>query len=341
MLNMNAKTGRHALEARYNRVPPGLGAQETRARLEGFLKKGLKPFQEGTERIMGFNAVMLNVTDIASQSEMPLAAKDLLTRGGGQIKTQRGAPNRTLKLWGARFRFGTESGGTSRNSLQCMEACVDFLNDLHATSGPVNFFAAMRFWLRRIRDLFRNAPLSVDYSTSETLQVFVGRLVGKVREREKLTTGTKLMGAVMQHLVGAKLELILGSGRVEHHPATQADQQYGRFGDFEADECVFHVTTAPAERLIQKCVANIEANKKPIIITLSDKVAAAAGLAQNMEVDSRIEVIGFEVFLAHNVIERTLARRTQCRVVVEELVEKYNALVAKHEPLSGIRLKVD
>jgi hypothetical protein len=148
------------------------------------------------------------------------------------------------------------------------------------------------------------------------------------------------MGTVMQHIVGAKLDLVLGEGKIVHHCANQADLQYDRSGDFEIDDTIIHVTTAPMERLINKCKQNLDDGKRPMIVTLSTKTAAAEQLAQNEGVEDFIEMVDFEAFIVYNLLELSLANTSFCKVQVEDLIRRYNILIETYEPVHGIRLSV-
>jgi len=78
---------------------------------------------------------------------------------------------------------------------------------------------------------------------------------------------------MLQHLVGAKLDLVLGNGKIEHHGFSVADQSTERRGDYEVEGVAIHVTTHPSEALVRKCAANLQAGLKPVIVTIGDGVA--------------------------------------------------------------------
>jgi len=54
---------------------------------------------------------------------------------------------------------------------------------------------------------------------------------------------------MLQHLVGAKLNLLLDDP-IKHHGASVADDVSGREGDFVVEDVAIHVTTSPTEALI-------------------------------------------------------------------------------------------
>lgn len=59
-----------------------------------------------------------------------------------------------------------------------------------------------------------------------------------------------IAGTMLQHLVGAKLNLLLDSP-LQHHGANVADDVSGREGDFIVEDVAIHVTTSPSEALIR------------------------------------------------------------------------------------------
>ncbi len=79
----------------------------------------------------------------------------------------------------------------------------------------------------------------------------------------------------MQHLVGAKLSLLLGDEKVQRFGFSVADEVSGRGGDFVIGDIAMHVTTMPGEALMRKCKANLEAGIRPVIVTMFKHVPGA------------------------------------------------------------------
>lgn len=292
-------------------------------------------------RTKGFIAVMLNVTDLASAAGYPLDPERFFTEGRGQVRNQRGSrPSQILEEWQLPFRFGTESGGTSRGSIGYCEDWVGILNQIFEAHGAVGHGHLMQFWVEKAEALFAHEPVAVRFEGKQTLRAFVRRLIEEVRKKERETTGVKALGAVLQHMVGAKLELVLGPGQVVHHSVSQSDAQTGRAGDFAVGDYAIHVTTAPSEQLIRKCADNIRDGAKPIIVTLASKAAAADQLAQNFDLEDEIEIFEFEPFIVHNLVERALVSASKPRITVEQLVAAYNRIVDEQDPVNGVRISL-
>jgi len=62
---------------------------------------------------------------------------------------------------------------------------------------------------------------------------------------------------MLQHQVGAKLDVVLGQGKIQHQGSSVADHSTERNTDFQVEAVTIHVTTNPTEALIRKCAANL------------------------------------------------------------------------------------
>jgi len=109
-------------------------------------------------------------------------------------------------------------------------------------------------------------PLLFELSDRCSVRTAIRDLLKQAEQHQKEDAGTMFLGAVLQHLVGAKLELVLGH-EVEGHGAFVADDVTGRLGDFQIEDFVIHVTTSPGEALLRKCAANLDHGLRPLIIT--------------------------------------------------------------------------
>ncbi len=64
---------------------------------------------------------------------------------------------------------------------------------------------------------------------------------------------------MLQYLVGAKLIFTLPDLTIGRNGASVADTVSAHSGDFVIGSSIIYCTTAPAEGLIRKCVANLQA----------------------------------------------------------------------------------
>lgn len=144
---------------------------------------------------------------------------------------------------------------------------------------------------------------------------------------------------MLQHLVGAKLDVVLGVGAIKHHGFSVADHSTERGADFEVDGAAIHVTTHPSEALIRKTAGNLQHGLRPVIVTLSDGVEGAAYLLKNTEWKDRVDVIDAAQFLTANVYERSFFKASACKATLVSILERYNAIVAECETDPVLRIR--
>ncbi len=147
-------------------------------------------------------------------------------------------------------------------------------------------------------------------------------------------------GAMLQHLVGAKLELAIPEVAIGHNGFSVSDSVSNRSGDFVIDDSVIHVTTSPGEAVIRKCKSNIDSGAKPIILTLADGVTVARALATNAGLAGRIDIMDAEQFLTGNLHELSLFKSTARRPTLECLVEAYNRIIQENETDPSLRIEI-
>jgi hypothetical protein len=275
-------------------------------------------------------SVALVVTRHGKKLGMPLDPEALLTDGGGQVMgLGKSAVQSILKDHGIDRVLAEEGGRTSRGSVGNMRKYVAFLNDLH-TESPIDFNQVEAWWIERVTEFFSGKPFVLRFDASKSLRSVVRDLLLQAEKRQAQANGTTFVGTMLQHLIGAKLNLILDSP-LQNHGANVADDVSGREGDFIIEDVVIHVTTSPSEALIRKCRRNLNNSMKPIIITTNRGALLAEGLAEQANMTDRIDVFEAEQFLAGNLYEIGKFAQSGRRTTAEQLISKYNAIVDECE----------
>jgi len=146
---------------------------------------------------------------------------------------------------------------------------------------------------------------------------------------------------MLQHLVGAKLSLILPLDMFQIHGASVADSPTDRSGDYVVNNTIIHCTTAPGEPLIQKCKSNIRASCLPVIITIYDRVKTAFDLAADADLNGRIEVWDIQQFLSTNISEHSMFDGAARNAKLADIIEKYNAIIAEVETDPSLRIEFE
>jgi len=271
----------------------------------------------------------------------PLNPDDFLTENKGQIAGL-GGPNlkKILSEHGITQTLAAEGGRTSRGNMGLMIKYFEFLNESNEIS-PVDIDALENHWADQIREYFRNQPFTLTADPSRTIAASLEELFDQARKRQKQNPGTQYLGAVLQHLVGAKLSVILPQDKFHIHGASVADSPTDRSGDFVINTTILHCTTAPGEPLIQKCKLNIRAGCQPIIITIYDRVKTAFDLSADADLSGRIEVWDIQQFLSTNISEHSMFDGSARNVKLADIIEKYNAIIAEAETDPSLRIEFE
>lgn len=284
-------------------------------------------------------SVVLVINRLASQMKLPIDSSQLLTDGGGQVKgLGKAAAQAILKEHGIDRVLSEEGGRTSRGSIKNMQSYVALLNELH-NAKALDFYAMEAWWIKKVQAFFSAKPFKFRVDTSKSMRSAVHDLIDQAFKRQREMPGTMFAGAIFQHLVGAKLELLL-PGKVEHNGFSVADAPSNRHGDFLADDVCIHVTTAPGEALLRKCKANLESGKRPLVVTTMAGVAGIEALARNANIEGRVDAFDIEQFIASNIYELSRFTSAERRITVEQLIGHYNAIVDKHETDPSLKIEI-
>lgn len=304
-----------------------------------FNEKLMEFAQKNRMKGKGPLCVALVVTRHAKKLGMPLDPESLLTEGGGQVMgLGKSAVQSILKEYGIDRVLAEEGGRTSRGSVGNMRKYVAFLNELHA-SGAIDFEQLEKWWIERVREFFLGKPFILRFDASKSLRAVIRDLLSQAQKRQEHVTGSTFVGTMLQHLVGAKLNLLLDSPLL-HHGANVADDVSGREGDFIVEDVAIHVTTSPSEALIRKCRKNLDNGMKPVIITTYRGAVLAEGLAEQADVADRLDVFEAEQFIAGNLYEIGKFAQSGRRTTANQLIAEYNTIVQECETDPSLRIEV-
>jgi Domain of unknown function (DUF4928) len=285
-------------------------------------------------------AVALLLTRRAAKAGLPLDEAALLTEGGGQVSGLSGATvDRILVDHGVDRSIGTEVGRTSRGTPKAARVYCEWLNR-EGASAAVDLLAVERWWAARMRELLATKPFNLSFDQSRTLRSALASILEQARQRQRDAQGMMLTGTVLQHLVGAKLDLALPALKIVHHGASVADGVSARSGDFLVGDVAIHCTTAPSEALLRKCASNIAMDIRPLILTLDKGFTTAEALAEQARLADRVEVMDALQFLAANLYEMSLFKASERRPTVQRLLDRYNEIIDLVETDPSLKVQV-
>lgn len=302
----------------------------------------LKAFQtENNIFTKGPLSVVIQFTRMIRERQFPLCSDDFKTEKEGQVAGLGGGNLRKiLKEHGITQQLSSEGGRTSRGSMGLMKRYVDFLNDWNSEE-TVNLEEVEMFWVEQVREYFRNQPFVLTADTSKTIGANLDELFEQAKKRQKQNPGTQYLGTVLQHLVAAKLYLIMPEDSFEIHGASVADGPTDRNGDFVIKNTIIHCTTMPGALLIEKCKSNLRSGYHPVIITIFERVQTALNLAEDAGLAGRIEVWDIQQFLSANVYEHSLFDEARRNSALSDIINHYNNIVLEVETDPSLRIEFE
>lgn len=284
--------------------------------------------------------VALAVTRMTAVMSPPYNADDFLTPKDGQVRgLGKGVVQKILADHGIQRVLAEEGGRTSRGSIKIMREYVAFLNELHDDS-ILNHAEIETWWIERVHVYFASAPLKVKLDSSRSVRSLVVELLDAAFDRQRECPGTMVAGAVLQHLVGAKLECALPDLQVDHSGFSVADAPTGRKGDFLLGDTAIHVTTAPSTGLISKCASNLAENVRPVIVTTAQGAGGAVAHARDAGIHDRIDILEIDQFVATNIYEWSAFSQDKRSVTVKDLVSIYNRIIDECETDPSLKIDI-
>jgi len=302
----------------------------------------LKAFQsENNIFTKGPLSLVVQFTRLVRNKEFPFNPDEFQTSSKGQVAGLGGANlKKILGENGITQQLSSEGGRTSRGSMGIMIRYVDFLNGWNKEE-PVDFSVIESFWAEQVMEYFRNQPFILTADTSKTIGSNFDELFEQAKKRQIQNPGTQYLGTVLQHLVAAKLCLIMPEGSFEICGASVADAPTERSGDFVINSTIIHCTTMPGAFLIEKCRANVRSGFFPVIITVFERVHTAINLAEDAGLAGRVEVWDIQQFLSANVYEHSFFDEGKRNTALSDIISRYNSIVLETETDPSLRIEFE
>jgi len=178
--------------------------------------------------------------------------------------------------------------------------------------------------LEQYKDL---GGIEIPFSASESIASFISKIIA-------YPSGNS--GAILQHLVGAKLELRFKNGtlKIKHNSSATADKQTRRHGDFDIGSTVIHVTKSPTTEHYRKAKSNAESGRKVYLLVPDKIVRATKELAESdfgSSILRKIDIFSIEQYLTQNLDEMAVYDKNSALKKLKNLLIKYNELIETYE----------
>ena len=230
-----------------------------------------------------------------------------------------------------------EGGRTNRGLVKNLEPLLNRLSDtgldkLSPEDRDLELAKMQSFLVEKAKDKFNAEKLSFEYNRDITSRELIGMILESAANRRKA-------GEVAEYLVGAKLALRFPDYNIRNSAASAADEQADESGDFEINDCVFHVTVSPNNGHYDKCQTNL-ANGFRVFLLVPDRILA--GTRQNAELATagRVSVESIESFVSQNIEELSEFASEKVSQNMRLLLETYNERLSEVESDLSLQINI-
>ena len=184
----------------------------------------------------------------------------------------------------------------------------------------------------KARDIFNAEKISFDYRRDMTSREIVGAILASAGKRLRT-------GEVAEYLVGAKLSLRFPDYDIRNSAASAADRQMAEQGDFQINDCVFHVTVAPNRGHYDKCRRNLDDGFR-VFLLVPDEILVGARQNAHQDSNGRVSVESIESFVSQNIEELSDFAGERVAQNLGRLIDEYNQRVAEVETDLSLQIRI-
>lgn len=268
---------------------------------------------------------------------LPISEERLMSREKSQVRGLSGnSIAKILENHGETREFTREGGRTSRKTLPKAQKFAEIINNVDFSGAPtkeISFQLEEYFTKKAQLDFFDKQTINVAIDPKKPASQIISDILLEVSKRSDKPTGV-----VLQHLVGAKLELRFPDSQIGRDKASTADVQTGREGDFQIKDTAFHVTVSPMEKLMNRCKNNIDQGFRPVVIVPERRVLAAKQLTEVAEISDRVNVIQAESYIGTNIEELATYDSNKIQEGIARLIRRYNQRIEAVELDKSLRI---
>ena len=188
------------------------------------------------------------------------------------------------------------------------------------------------FLVEKAKEIFNAEKLSLEYRKDIISREMIGMILESARKRQKA-------GEVAEYLVGAKLALRFPDYSIRNSAASAADDQTDENGDFQINDCIFHVTVSPNSGHYEKCKRNL-ADGFRVFLLVPDLILAGTRQNADLETAGRVSVEAIESFVSQNLEELSDFAGEKISQNMMLLLETYNERVGEVETDLSLQIRI-
>ena len=258
--------------------------------------------------------------------------------GSDQLKNAtRTNVQRVLARFGEERVLLKEGGRTNRGLMKNLTPLLRALSGVDMTQlsqkeRKIALENMQSFLVEKAKEIFNAEKLSLEYRKDIISREVIGMILEAARKRRKA-------GEVAEYLVGAKLALRFPDYSIRNSAASAADDQTDENGDFQINDCVFHVTVSPNSGHYEKCRRNL-ADGFRVFLLVPDMILAGTRQNADLETDGRVSVEAIESFVSQNLEELSDFAGEKISQNMTLLLETYNERVGEVETDLSLQIKI-
>ncbi len=230
-----------------------------------------------------------------------------------------------------------EGGRTNRGLMKNLQPLLQSLSEAGMGNMPLKdreleIQNMQSFLASKARDIFNAEKISFNYKSGMTSHEIVGSILDSARNRLKA-------GEVAEYLVGAKLALRFPNHSIRNSAASVADRQTEQQGDFQINDCIFHVSVAPNRGHFDKCKRNL-ADRFRVFLLVPDDALAGSRYSALQDTDGQVSVESIESFVSQNIEELSEFSGEKVIYNIKRLLDPYNERVAEVETDLSLQIRI-
>ena len=244
---------------------------------------------------------------------------------------------KVLARFGENRILSEEGGRTNRGLMRNLQPLLKALADsgmdqLPPESREREIGNMQSFLADKARDSLNAEKISFDYRLGMTSREIVGKILASAGKRFKT-------GEVAEYLVGAKLSLRFPTYDIRNSAASAADRQTEEQGDFQINDCVFHVSVAPNRGHYDKCLRNL-ADGLRVFLLVPDGMLVGARQNAQLDTNGQVSVESIESFVSQNIEELSDFAGEKVAHNIWRLLDRYNQRVAEVETDLSLQIRI-